>query len=114
MISSYHAFVLGIGLTTASLLPRVPLEKPPSPITLMSNPVWSSNAENASLQLSDPGVTYVCGGAYYGAGSHADSCDEALRTMALVPGSAMQQFTWGERFMDKYDVPLPQRWVSCQ
>ena len=66
---------------------------------------------NASLE--DSPVTYTCEGGYYGTGAHADSCDEALRSMAIVPGSATKTFTWGSRDTGRYDVPLPQRWVSC-
>ena len=113
MRSSHLVFFVGISLTSASILRRVPLGTIPSPITLVSNPILSSVAENASLGLSTPSITYVCGNGYYGSGAHADSCDEALRTMALVPGPPTQQFTWGERATGQYDLPLPQRWVSC-
>lgn len=100
--------------TSASVLSRTRLDTLPSPITLTSDPTLSSNAGNTSLELTEPNIVYVCGDGDYGEGAHADSCDEALRSMAIVPGPSTQQFTWGPRYLGQYDVPLPQRWTSCQ
>lgn len=112
MLSSL-TFILCISLISASILSRVPLKISTPLLTSASNPISSQNSTNASLQLITPTITYNCEGGYYGHGQHADSCDEALRSMAIVPGSAAQQFTWGRRTLGHYDVPLPQRWVSC-
>lgn len=109
MIAWHLVFLFAISFASASIVRRAPL----SPITWAGNLSVSSTAENVSLQLSRSATTYVCGGDYYGRGEFAASCDEALRTMAIVPGPARQQFTWGERSMGQYDVPLPQRWMSC-
>lgn len=113
---SYQVFALGIPLISASILGRVrvPSSESPSSLTLASNPIWSSDSTNASVRLSTPVPTYVCKGGYYGTGQHADSCDEALRSMAIVPGRPTQPFTWGQRDTGQYSIPLPQRWVSCQ
>ena len=112
MISS-HVFLLAISGTSASILNHARLDTRLSPITLANDRPLSSNAGNTSLKLIDPNILYVCGDRYYGEGAHADSCDEALRSMAVVPGPATQEFTWGFRDLGQYDVPLPQRWTSC-
>ena len=111
MISSYQVIIFGISLASASVLRPLQLAVLPSSITLTKNISLPSTVDNIRPNLSS--ITYVCGGNYYGRGPLADSCDEAVRTMAIVPGSAAQEFTWGERETGIFDVPLPQRWYSC-
>lgn len=113
MISSFAVLILSSSLTSASLLRRVSQEASPSPITLTNGSIWPSSPKNSSLQLSELDYAYVCQGGYYGEGADADSCDEALRTMGIAPGARTAQFTWGERSRGHFDIPLPQRWVSC-
>ena len=48
----------------------------------------------------------------FGVSAYGRSCFEAVRRMAIVPGSATRQFTWGPRSQGFYDVPLPQRVIS--
>lgn len=110
MISSYRVIIFGISLASASVLRRSQSTVSPPSLTLTNNPIPPSVVENTSLPLSS--ITYVCGDNYYGSGAFANSCDEAVRTMAVVPGPAAHQFTWGERDMGHYDIPLPQRWYS--
>ena len=109
----YHILLFAISRTSASILSRAGSGTLLPPIISASDRVPSSNTENRSLQLTDPLIFFVCGDAYYGTGAYANSCDEALRTMAIVSGPPTQQFTWGLRSEGQYDVPLPQRWVSC-
>ena len=63
----------------------------------------------SSLQLSTPIIPYVCEGVYYGRGLCVNSCDGALRSMAILSGRPTQQFTWGERAIGHYDSLLSQR-----
>lgn len=78
-----------------------------------NNPIRSSNSANSSFQLSTPIVPYVCEGVYYGRGLCVDSCDGALRSMAILSGRPTQHFTWGERAIGHYDSLRSQRWESC-
>ena len=110
---SYHIIFFAVSSTSASILSRPGSDTSLLQIVSPSDRVPSSNAANVSLQRTERLILYECGDGYYGTGAHADSCDEALRTMAIVPGSPTQQFTWGDRRLGQYDIPLPQRWVSC-
>ena len=58
------------------------------------------------MPLSDSRATYIYEGGYHGSGPDADSRDEALRTMAMVPGAGTTQFAWSERTAGRFDVPL--------
>ena len=112
---SHHIALLCISLTSASVLNRGQSETSPSSVTLVNNNhlILPSFGQNASLQHSS--ITHECRDGYYGIGAHAESCEEALRTMAIVPVPARRrQLTWGQRNTGNYDIPLPQRWVSCE
>ena len=113
-MGSYHIILVGVFLIFKSVDSGIPLQRSPPFIALAGDPTWSSNSTNASVQLYAPYITYLCEGGYYGHGAYADSCDEALRSMAIALGPPMQQLTWGDRTTGHYDIPLPQRWFSCQ
>ena len=70
-----------------------------------------TNTTNSSTLLDDRVVHWRCETAF-GSSAYGGSCFEAVRHMAIVPGSATRQFTWGPRSQGFYDVPLPQRVIS--
>ena len=70
-----------------------------------------TNTTNSSALLGDRMINWRCE-TVFGRSTYGRSCFEAVRQMAIVPGSASRQFTWGPRSQGFYDVPLPQRVIS--
>ena len=71
-----------------------------------------TNTTNSSTLLGDRVINWRCESVFESS-AYGRSCFEAVRQMAIVPGSASRQFTWGPRSQGFYDVPLPQRVISC-
>ena len=70
-----------------------------------------TNTTNSSTLLGDRVINWCCE-ADLRSRPYGRSCFEAVRQMAIVPGSAARQFSWGPRSQGFYDVPLPQRVIS--
>lgn len=70
------------------------------------------NTTNSSTQLTDPRMDWECGGHVPPRSeTHnlVESCREAVRRMAFVPGSVTQQYSWGARDNGRrYSVYMPQ------
>ncbi|KAM0799149.1 hypothetical protein BDR22DRAFT_856881 [Usnea florida] len=71
----------------------------------------TTNVTNSSTMLGNRLINWRCE-TVFGISPHGRSCFEAVRRLAIVPGSATRQFTWGPRSQGFYDVPLPQRMIS--
>ena len=72
------------------------------------------NITNSSIPVASRGIEFECFDDIIQDPDLARSCLDALHHMKFVPGSTIQQYTWGPRDTGtRYDVYAPQLVVSC-
>ena len=82
-----------------------------SPVGDSSHLTNTTHITNSSTLLGNRLINWRCE-TILESSAYGRSCFEAVRRLAIVPGSATRQFTWGPRSQGFYDVPLPQRVIS--
>ena len=72
------------------------------------------NITNSSIPVASRGIEWKCFDGPVLPPDIAMSCRDALHHMNFVPGSKIQQYTWGPRDTGtRYDVYAPQMVFSC-
>ena len=116
MLAGCLAFLSISPVSTLALIPAVPATSETSLAlwnfsSLVGVSSHLTNTTNSSTLLGDRVINWRCERPLESS-AYGRSCFEAVRQMAIVPGSASRQFTWGPRSQGFYDVPLPQRVIS--
>ena len=119
MLAGCLAFLSTSPVSTLALSPAVPVTSKTSLAlgnfsSLVGILPSLTNKTNSSTPLGDRVINWGCERVFdpFESTALGRSCFEAVRQMAIVPGSATRQFTWGPRAQGFYDVPLPQRVIS--
>ena len=119
MLAGCLAFLSISTVSTLALIPAVPATSETSLALwnfsslagVSSTLANTTNTTNSSPLLGDRVIHWHCE-TDTRSRAYGRSCFEAVRQMAIVPGSASRQFKWGPRSQGFYDVPLPQRVIS--
>lgn len=119
-ISLLLAVVLNFPTSRVSAEPiRLPLSDLLEPDQILRNPrnnsldpFLTANLTDSSALLS-PGIHIQC--LPVGPNQDTESCNDALQHAAFAPGSPAEVFTWARRESGlAFQIPLPQRTVSCK